>query len=80
MVKLNILKFIQITIIHNNMITKVYTADVKINKNYKNYRKYIILYNEHGYLLIDYELFVISTYDLDDFDIINKKHIMDISI
>jgi len=62
------------------MITKVYIADVKLNKTDKNYRKYIILYNEHGYLLIDYELFVISSYSLDDFEVINKKHITDISI
>lgn len=45
----------------NKLITRVYTAQVKLNPKNK-FKKQLILENDNGVLFIDKELFVISFY------------------
>ena len=42
------------------MITSLYTADVKLNATDKDYKKYIIIQNEEGILMVDKGLYSLS--------------------
>ena len=68
------------------MITRLYTADIKLNKNHKKYIKYLVAINDNGVLISDRGLFVLSFDTEEDFkesvDIKdnNLKHIGDITL
>lgn len=68
------------------MVTSLYTADVKLNKTDKDYHKYLLVVNPtEGVLMINRGLFSISFNSLDaafnqDVEVINKKHIGDITL
>ena len=67
------------------MVTSLYTADVKLNKTDKDYHKYLIVVNDNGVLMVNRGLFSISfenkiaAFD-GDIEVINKKHIGDITV
>lgn len=65
------------------MITSIYTADAKLNITDKDYKKYIIIQNEEGVLMVDKSLYSLSFMNekavlLSNVEIKNKKHIGDI--
>ena len=67
------------------MVTNLYTADVKLNKTDVKYTKMIIIYNEKGILMVNRGLFSISFESEEalitsDVEVINKKHIGDITL
>lgn len=64
------------------MITSIYKSEVKLNPSDNKYHNYIIIENDNGVLMINKGLFVISFNSKDevDVDIINKKHIGDITV
>lgn len=66
------------------MVTSLYTAQIKLNKEDKNYKSYLLIRNESGVLLVNNGLFVISFNSFDDFKNLteynNIKHIGDINI
>lgn len=67
------------------MVTSLYTADIKLNKTDKDYHKCLIINNGSGVLIVNRGLFSISFEDQitafkGDVEIINKKHIGDISL
>lgn len=67
------------------MITSLYSADVKLNTTNKDYKKYIIIQNEEGILMVDKGLYSLSFMDeeavlLANVEIKNKKHIGDITL
>ena len=67
------------------MITNLYTADIKLNATDKDYKKYIIIQNEEGVLMIDKGLYSLSFINeeailLANIEIKNKKHIGDITL
>ena len=67
------------------MITSLYTADAKLNTTDKDYKKYIIIQNEKGILMVDKGLYSISFMSeeailLANVEIKNKKHIGDITL
>jgi hypothetical protein len=75
-VNLNILK---------EMVTSIYTADVKLNKTDKDYTKHILIKNDEGILLINKGLCSISFWNEADLeknsvDIKDKRHIGDITL
>lgn len=50
------------------MLTSIYTADVKLNKNDKDYKRSIIIMNpEQGVLIIQNTLFVMSFENFEQF-------------
>lgn len=49
------------------MVTCLYTANIKLNKSDKNYKKYLVVMNDTGVLLVEYGLFVISFDTLEEF-------------
>ena len=61
------------------MITSLYTADVKLNKD-GNFVKMLLAENDNGYLFVNRGLFVISFESLEDIEVTNKKHIGDITL
>ena len=68
------------------MVTSLYTAKIKLNKSYKEYKKYLVAINENGVLIMDKGLFVVSFFDEVDFkksveiEDNNLKHIGDITL
>ena len=67
------------------MVTSLYTADVKLNATDKDYKKYIIIQNEEGVLMVDKGLYSLSFMNeeavlLANIEIKNKKHIGDITL
>ena len=67
------------------MVTSLYTADVKLNATDKDYKKYIIIQNEEGVLMVDKGLYSLSFINeeavlLANVEIKNKKHIGDITL
>ena len=67
------------------MITSLYTADAKLNATNKDYKKYIIIQNEEGILMVDKGLYSLSFMNkevilLSNIEIKNKKHIGDITL
>lgn len=67
------------------MVTSLYTADVKLNKTDKDFRRVLMLYNpEDGVLLVEHGLFSISFLTLDNFvsqvEVKDKRHIGDINL
>lgn len=67
------------------MVSSIYTADIKLNATDKDYHKYIIIQNEKGVLMINRGLFSISFENeeavlLSDVEVKNKKHIKDVTI
>lgn len=64
------------------MVSSIYKAEVKLNPSDDKYHNYIIVENDNGVLMINRGLFVISFNSKDEVDveIINKKHIGDISL
>ena len=67
------------------MMSSIYTADIKLNATDKDYHKYIIIQNEKGVLMINRGLFSISFENeeavlLSDVEVKNKKHIKDVTI
>ena len=67
------------------MITSIYAADVKLNATDKDYKKYIVIQNENGVLMVNKGLFSISFMNeeailLADVEVKNKKHIGDITL
>ena len=67
------------------MITSIYTADVKLNATDKDHKRYIVIQNENGVLMINKGLFSISFMNeeailLADVEVKNKKHIGDITV
>lgn len=67
------------------MITSIYTADVKLNATDKDYKRYIVIQNENGVLMVNKGLFSISFMNeeailLADVEVKNKKHIGDITV
>lgn len=59
------------------MITSLYTADVKFNKD-GEFVKMLLAKNDNGYLFVNKGLFVISYENLEDIEVTNKKHIVNI--
>ena len=49
------------------MITRLYTAQIKLNKNDEDYKKYLVSINENGVLIMDKGLFVVSFFSEVDF-------------
>ena len=67
----------------SEMVSSIYTADVKLNATDKDFKKYIIIQNEEGVLMVDKGLYSISFMNeeavlLADVEVKNKKHITDI--
>ena len=68
------------------MITNLYTAKIKLNKEYPNYKNYLVAMNENGVLIMDKCLFVVSFFNEADFkksveiEGNNLKHIGDITL
>ena len=68
------------------MVTRLYTAEIKINKSVGDYIKYLVIINDNGVLLSDKGLFVLSFFTEEDFkenvDIKgnNLNHIGDITL
>ena len=68
------------------MVTRLYTAEIKINKSEVDYKKYLIVINYNGVLISDKGLFVLSFFTEEDFknevDIKdnNLSHIGDITL
>lgn len=67
------------------MITNIYTADVKLNKNDRDYTKHILIENEEGILLVNKGLCSISFWNKADLErnsvnIVNKIHIKNINL
>lgn len=66
------------------MVTSLYTANVKLNKNHKEYTKYLLVVNDTGVLLVDHGLFVLSFDTFDEFkaqeDYKDLKYIKDIEL
>lgn len=68
------------------MVTRLYTAEIKINKFKRGYKKYLIVINDNGVLISDKGLFVLSFFTEEDFknevDIKDNKlsHIGDITL
>ena len=66
------------------MVTSLYIAKIKLNKDYPNYKNYLISINENGVLIMDKGLFVVSFFSEVDFkksveiEDNNLKHITDI--
>lgn len=49
------------------MVTSLYTADIKLNKFDKNYKRYLVAINETGVLLVEHNLFVLSFDNAEEF-------------
>lgn len=49
------------------MVTRLYTANIKLNKSDKHYKKYLVVINDNGVLLSDKGLFVLSFFNEKDF-------------
>lgn len=50
------------------MLTNIYTADVKLNKTDKDYKRSIVIMNpDHGVLIVQNTLFVTSFENFEDF-------------
>ena len=49
------------------MVTSLYTAKIKLNKDYSNYKNYLVSINENGVLIMDKDLFVVSFFSEVDF-------------
>ena len=67
------------------MVTSLYTADAKLNATDKDYKRYIVIQNENGVLMVNRGLFSISFMNeeailLTDIEVKNKKHIGDITV
>lgn len=68
------------------MVTRLYTAEIKINKFEVDYKKYLIVINDNGVLISNKGLFVLSFFTEEDFkkgvDIKDNKlnHIGDITL
>ena len=68
------------------MVTSLYTAKIKLNKEYPNYKSYLVAINENGVLIMDKGLFVVSFFSEVDFkksveiEGNNLKHIRDITL
>ena len=68
------------------MVTRLYTAQIKLNKSDKDYKKYLVSINENGVLIMDKGLFVVSFFSEVDFkksveiEGNNLKHIGDITL
>lgn len=67
------------------MVTKLYIADVKLNPTDNKYTKKLLIENENGVLMINRGLFSISFMNeeaitLTNVEVINKKHIGDITL
>ena len=66
------------------MVSSLYTALVKLNKNHKEFTKYLLVVNDTGALLVDHGLFVLSFDTFDKFksrtEYKELKHIGDINI
>ena len=68
------------------MVTSLYTAEVKLNKTDKGFKKMLILHNpEDGFLMVQKGLFSISfenqkALDDSDVEIKDKRHIGDINL
>lgn len=57
------------------MVTRLYTAEIKINKSEVEYKKYLVAINDNGVLISDKGLFVLSFFTEEDFK--NKVDIKD---
>lgn len=67
------------------VVSSIYTADIKLNATDKDFKKYIMIQNEEGVLIIDKGLYSISFMNeeavlLADVEVKNKKHITDITL
>ena len=68
------------------MVTSLYTANIKLNKTDKDYKKYLVSMNENGVLIMDKGLFVLSFFSEEDFkksvkiEGNNLNHIGDITL
>lgn len=68
------------------MVTRLYTANIKLNNNNKEYIKYLVIINNNGVLISDKGLFVLSFFTEEDFknevDIKDNKlnHVGDITL
>lgn len=68
------------------MVTRLYTAEIKINKSVGDYIKYLVAINDNGVLISDKGLFVLSFFTEEDFknqvDIKDNKlsHVGDITL
>ena len=68
------------------MVISLYTASVKLNKTDKDFNKYLMIYSPtEGILFVNHGLFSISFENEEallnsDVEVINKKHIGDITL
>lgn len=68
------------------MVTSLYTARIKLNKSYQDYKNYLVAINNNGVLIMDKGLFVVSFFNELDFKKSveikdnNLKHIGDITL
>ena len=56
----------------NKLVTTISTAEIKLNKSDKDFKKVILLHNEHGYKIV--------TNDLCSLDFIDSNALKDIEI
>ena len=68
------------------MVTSLYTANIKLNKSDKDYKKYLVVMNDTGVLILEHALYVLSFATTKEFktqvDVENNNlnHIGDINI
>ena len=68
------------------MVTSLYTAKIKLDKYYPDYKNYLVAINKNGVLIMDKGLFVLSFFNEADFkksveiEGNNLKHIGDVNI
>ena len=49
------------------MVTNLYAAEIKLNKHYEDYKKYLVAINGNGILIMDKGLFVVSFFSEEEF-------------
>ena len=62
------------------MKTSLCIVDIKLNKTDKKPVRYLMLHNSGGYILVNKFLFVLSFIDLNDVEVTNKVHLIDIDL
>lgn len=68
------------------MLTNLYTANIKLNKHYKDYKKYLVAINDNGVLIMDNGFVCCIFFNEEDFKMSveiegnNLKHIGDITL
>ena len=63
------------------MIVTIGTADVKLNKTDKNYKRYLVIHSNGSYKLVDKDLFSLDTDNLfTQFDVKNYTNLQQVEV